>query len=292
MLPHRWHYANKENIADYARLAEELRYDHIWVTDHVAVPPVHQERGHIFYESLVTLTYAAAVTEKIRLGTCVLAALTRNPLLTAKQLCTLDRLSSGRIILGIGTGWIKEELDIFGVAYDRRLSYLREYIKLLHLVWNRSKKPLSFDGKWFRFHDMLIEPKPAQASIPILVGGNRGKSIEIARDLGDGWIPWAIGTDQIRNGRATIGDEKPIYLSGPVQLAPGTRQYRGSLGEEHSLLAGSNAEFAKQIEEYVEAGVEGFVLSFRDIRLFKDPNADLIFSQTRDFANEVMKSFK
>lgn len=289
MLPHRWLYASKENITSYAKLAENLGFDHVWVTDHIGVPSNHQERGHIFYESLVTLSYVAAVTSKVKLGTCVLVASTRNPLVTAKQLSTLDQLSDGRMILGIGTGWIREELRTFGVDYASRVAYLQEFLSVLKLAWS-SDGPLSYNGKYFRFKNMILEPKPAKRVVPILMGGNTTASARMAAEQTDGWIPWAVDTARISEGRNVLG-EKPIFLSGPVQLGVRDPHYKGALGEEHHFLSGSEAEIVKKMEEYVRAGVTSFVLSFRDVRLFKDQNPDLIVTQTKTFAETIMKSF-
>jgi probable F420-dependent oxidoreductase len=290
MLPHRWLYASPKNISEYARLAEDLGYDHVWVTDHVGVPPEHQERGHLFYEALITLSYAAAVTTRIRLGTCVLAASIRNPLLTAKQVSTIDRLSNGRMILGLGTGWIKAETDAFRVNYNRRLEFLLEFIEVLRLAWSRPGGT-SHSGKYFNFENLILEPKPVQGRLPILVGGNRPRSVRIAAEVGDGWIPWAIQPRQISEGRPILKG-KPIYFSGPAELRSGTRDYEGALGESHHILVAEEAEFSRELESYAEVGVKRFVLSFSDVRLFKDRSFEEIKSQTKDFASGVMKSFK
>ncbi len=289
MLPHRWLYASKENISSYAILAEDLDYDHVWVTDHIAVPPNHQERGHIFFEALITLSYVAAVTSKVKLGTCVLVASTRNPLVTAKQISTLDQLSGGRMILGIGTGWIREELGTFGIDYASRLGYLQEFLSVLKLAWS-SDGPVSYKGKYFRFKDIILEPKPAKRAVPILLGGNTTASARMAAEQTDGWMPWAVDTPRIREGRKVMGD-KPIFLSGPVHMGARDPHYKGALGEEHRFLSGSEAEILKKMEDYVSAGATSFVLSFRDVRLFKDQNTDLIVTQTKSFAKTIMKSF-
>ena len=104
VLPHRWLYASGDTIARFACEAEELGYTSLWVTDHIFVPSYRTERGHIFYEALMTLAYVSSITERCELGTCVLALPPRNPVLVAKQVATLDALSGGRVVLGVGTG--------------------------------------------------------------------------------------------------------------------------------------------------------------------------------------------
>ena len=112
MLPHRWLYAAGNTIADFAREAEALGYTSLWVTDHIIVPSYRTERGHIFYEALTTLTYVSSIATRCRLGVAVLALPPRNAVLVA----TLDALSQGRVLLGVGTGWIEEELRYLGAA--------------------------------------------------------------------------------------------------------------------------------------------------------------------------------
>jgi len=119
-LPHRWKYASARLIADVAQEAESLRFDSVWVTDHVIVPLHHVERGHIFYEALTTLAFVSSITRAVAMGTTVLAMPTRNPIVLAREVATLDALSGGRVILGVGTGWIREELEAVGVAWAER----------------------------------------------------------------------------------------------------------------------------------------------------------------------------
>jgi len=97
-LPHRWKYASAQLIADVAQEAESLRFDSVWVTDHVIVPVHHVERGHIFYEALMTLAFVTSITRTVAMGTTVLATPTRNPVVLAREVATLDALSGGRVI--------------------------------------------------------------------------------------------------------------------------------------------------------------------------------------------------
>src|SRR4030095_166256 len=114
-LPHRWKYASARLIADVAQEAESLRFDSVWVTDHVIVPMHHVERGHIFYEALITLAFVSSMRRTVAMGTTALATPTRSPVVLAREVATLDALSGGRVILGVGTGWIREELEGVGV---------------------------------------------------------------------------------------------------------------------------------------------------------------------------------
>lgn len=295
MLPHRWLYASKENILKVASLALNHNFDSVWVTDHVCVPESHLERGHIFYESLITLTYVASKLDGLKLGTCVLVLPIRNPLLLAKQLATLDRLSEKGIILGVGAGWIEEELKAFGIDPKIRGLIEEEAIKVLRKVWDNSLHKVSFHGRFFNFSDLIFYPKPKN-KIPIWVGGNSLSSIKRAIKLGDGWIPWAINSSKIIEGKRIIEKNLKerkitIALATPIGLNINERSYTGALGEKHYYIAGNVKEVINQIEDYIMAGVEYFVCSFRDIRVFKDEKIDFLIKDLKVFAKEIMPSF-
>lgn len=289
MLPHRWLYARREEIASFAQRAESLGFHSAWVTDHVLVPKHRVERGHIFYEPLITLAFISAISSKIQLGTGVLILPVRNPLLLAKQVATLDALSGGRVILGVGMGWIKEELKAFGVEYGRRGELLRESVKTMRNLWSEGREGPK---------GMLFFPKPVSPrGPPIWVGGNKEPSIRLAAEVGDGWIPWAIsaqsyarGRDLIKNSRG-LGDFT-LALATPVEIAArAPRVYEGVFKEVHHLISGTTQEVVKALEGYERVGVEYLVASFRDVRLFKDADTKRMRAQLELFAREVMPSF-
>ena len=154
-LPHRWNYASRKNISTIAVRAEELGYDSLWATDHIIVPKTHIERGDTFFEALTTLSYVAGLTEEILLGTAVLGVAPREPILLVKQVATIDALSEGRFILGIGTGWMEEELQSLNQSWADRGSILDESLEVAKRLW-RTEGPVSFSGKYTKFSDMLF----------------------------------------------------------------------------------------------------------------------------------------
>src|SRR5437660_6894467 len=187
-LPHRWKYASAQLIADVAQEAESLRFDSVWVTAHVIVPVHHVERGHIFYEALMTLAFLSSITRTVAMGTTVLATPTRNPVVLAREVATLDALSGGRVILGVGTGWIREELEAVGVAWTERGRFLDEGIKVLRHLWSQ-EGPISFSGRYTSFREMLFEPKPARrGGPPIWVGGMTDPSLRRGAPTADGGV--------------------------------------------------------------------------------------------------------
>src|SRR5437899_10534405 len=120
-LPHRWKYASAQLIADVAQEAESLRFDSVWVTDHVIVPVHHVERGHIFYEALMTLAFVSSIMRPVAMGTTVLATPTRNPVVLAREVATLAALSDGRVIVGGGTGWTWYATEAEGSGWRDRV---------------------------------------------------------------------------------------------------------------------------------------------------------------------------
>ncbi len=297
MLPHRWLYAAGNTIADFAHEAEELGYTSLWVTDHIIVPSYRTERGHIFYEALTTLAYVSSITTRCLLGTAVLALPPRNAVLVAKQLATLDALSQGRVILGVGTGWIEEELRYLGAAWQQRGRMLDEAIRVLRNLWS-DEIANTFQGRYTAFEDIACFPKPVQPGGPkVLIGGMTEPSLRRAATTGDGWIPWAVTPQELRDGVARIrayGGDKELELVCimPADIGPqAMERYTGVFGEDHKLLSGSVATVAKMVEEFAAAGLHHLVCSFRDVRLFRDDRIDEINRQMRLFAKEVLPSF-
>jgi probable F420-dependent oxidoreductase len=297
MLPHRWLYAAGNTIADFAREAEELGYTSLWVTDHIIVPSYRTERGHIFYEALTTLAYVSSITSRCRLGVAVLALPPRNTVLVAKQVATLDALSQGRVLLGVGTGWIEEELRYLGAAWQQRGSMLDEAIQVLRTLWSDDTAN-SFTGRYTTFADIACFPKPAQPGGPkVLVGGMTAPSLRRVATLGDGWIPWAVSPQELKDGVDRIrayGGNRALELVCvmPADIgAHAMERYVGVFGEDHKLLSGSVTTVAQMVEAFEKAGLHHLVCSFRDVRLFRDERIDEINRQMRLFAKEVLPSF-
>ena len=144
--------ATREGVLLVARRIEALGYDSLWVSDHVVIPWTIRSRypynatgdfplspGTDFLEPLTALTLAAAVTSRVRLGTSVLVLPHRHPVLTAKMLATLDHLAPGRVILGAGVGWMREEVELFGVPYGRRGAWTDEAIAIMRACWREDR---------------------------------------------------------------------------------------------------------------------------------------------------------
>jgi probable F420-dependent oxidoreductase len=182
-LPQFGRASGPESIARAAVLAEELGFAGLWVSDHIVQPASQGYPSPYLYEPLLTLAYAAAVTERIGLGTSVLVAPQRNPLETANALASLDSLSEGRLTVGVGLGWSAGEFEALQQPFTERGRRTEEIVTLWRAVWEDD--PASFDGAFYGFSDIRVLPKPAHR-VPIWVGGTSPVALQRAARVGDG----------------------------------------------------------------------------------------------------------
>ena len=194
-LPHIGRKAAADSIRRTAVHAEEVGFDDVWVSEHIIVP---QDAAYPpspnFWDPVLSLTWAAAATSRIRLGTSVLVLPLRHPLPLAKELATLQNLSGGRLILGAGVGWLEAEFDALGVPFNQRGRRMDEGIAMMRAVW--SQDPVSFDSRWIpaRIEAMRSLPLPV-TPIPIWIGGSSDAAIRRAMAL-DGWHGSRVGPEQ------------------------------------------------------------------------------------------------
>jgi probable F420-dependent oxidoreductase len=186
-LPHIGRKAGPQAIRRAAVQAEELGFADVWASEHIIVPRgAAYPPSPIFYDPLLTLTWAAAHTRRIGLGTSVLVLPMRHPVPLAKELATLQCLCEGRLILGAGVGWLEAEFAALGVPFAERGRRMDEGIRMMRAVW--SEDPVSFRSRHIPavIADMRMLPHPA-APIPIWIGGSSEPAIRRALALGDGW---------------------------------------------------------------------------------------------------------
>ena len=182
-----------------ARNAERLGFDSVWYAEHPAVPvesasPFPATGGAIpwtyshFTDPYIALARASAVTTKLKLGTGITLVPQRNPLLLAKEIAALDLHSGGRFIFGIGTGWLKEEVEMFGGNFPRRWTQTREALDVMKALWTQDAA--EFHGEFFDFPPVRSYPKPAQKPHPpIVIGGSAKNVLKRIVDHADGWLP-------------------------------------------------------------------------------------------------------
>ena len=185
-LPHAGEQATPALIQRFAIQAEALGLDDVWVSEHIIVPRDKFPRSPLFYDPVLTLTWVAAVTKRVRLGTSVLVLPMRHPLPLAKELATLQNLSEGRLILGAGAGWLEPEFAALGVPFTERGRRLDEGLAMMRAVWTQD--PVTFHSRTISsvIEGMTMTPMPV-SPIPLWLGGNADAAIRRTIRIADGW---------------------------------------------------------------------------------------------------------
>jgi probable F420-dependent oxidoreductase len=224
--------ATREALITLAKRVEAMGFDSVWASDHIVIPTRIASRypynttGDFplpatanFLEPLTALALVAGATERVQLGTTVLVLPHRHPVLAAKTLATLDHLAPGRVILGAGVGWMREEIELLGAPYDARGAWTDEAIRIMRACWQNER--VSFRGRFFSFPEVGFAPRPAAGTIPIWIGGHTPRAMRRVAELGDGWhaafaTPAAMreGLAKLREACAKVGrDASAITLS-------------------------------------------------------------------------------
>jgi probable F420-dependent oxidoreductase len=189
--------ATVDDLVAVAAAADRFGYHHLTASEHIAVPvDVEARRGKRYWDLLSTLAYLAAVTEKIRLATNMVVLPYHHPLEVVKHYGTLDRLSKGRVILGVGVGSLQEEFAMLGRELAGRGERSDDAIRAIRAAWG-SAEP-RYDGPHWSFEDVVIDPTGVQKQLPIWVGGRTMPSLRRAVELGDAWVPFIIGPEEVR----------------------------------------------------------------------------------------------
>jgi probable F420-dependent oxidoreductase len=193
-------FTQPDEAAAFARAAEDAGFESIWTVEHVVVPsdygsaypysPTGKMPGADdmpIPDPLIWLAYVAGATSRINLATGILIVPQRNPVVLAKELATLDHLAAGRMLLGIGVGWLEEEFDAIGVPFAERGKRTDEYVAAMRALWTEDKA--SFHGDFANFDECIMRPRPVNGSIPVHVGGHTDIAARRAGRLGDGYFP-------------------------------------------------------------------------------------------------------
>lgn len=322
--------ANPTNIASAAKTAEQLGYHSLWNHDWICLGTT-QDRTHIsvgsveiyredtkptMFESLTTLAWVAAQTEKIKVGTAVLIAPLREPIVAAKQAANLDVLSNGRLILGVGPGGIRHtknrDFENIGIPRTEKYERMREYMGAMRELW--TKDSATYHGKFVNFDDAELFPKPVQKpSPPMWLGGFKEKSMTITAEMADGWIPplqspeaYSTKKEWIMNKAQEFGRD-PKKLDWAIEIfacvdkkSEDAWKIAGKTVEsiiqgypidtvaevKKVIMVGSVDEVHKIVERYVDAGCYHYEIKF----IYRD--MDGLFRQLELFRDNVMSSFK
>lgn len=183
--------AGIEELGQLAEVADQLGFNHLTCSEHVAVPvEVAQQRGGTYWDPLATFGYLAARTQRIRLVTQVLVAGYHHPLAIAKRYGTLDRISAGRLTLGLGVGSLREEFDLLGAPFEDRGPRADDAIAAVRAALSTPQP--EHHGPYYDFADFLVEPHAVQQRVPIWIGGRTRRSLRRAVQHGDGWVPFGL----------------------------------------------------------------------------------------------------
>ena len=247
-------------VLDIAIAAEALGFDSLWVGERVFYPGKAPPDAPIDFEPLTVLSYVAARTSRIRLGTSTLILPYRHPLLVAKAVATLDQLSGGRVILGVAAGWLEAEFAALGVPFGDRGAICDEYIAALRELWTGDEP--RFEGRFCSFGPLTFSPRPVQQPHPpIWIAGDSDRALRRAVELGDGWQP-ELGFEEME--RAAQRFHQLARARGrvpPPLLAVGRRLGLtwDELGPEREPVHGRPEQIALDLRRYHQMGVCHFV---------------------------------
>jgi probable F420-dependent oxidoreductase len=235
--------------------AERLGYHHCTCSEHVAVPvEVAKVRGGRYFDPLATFGALGAQTDTIRFAAHVLVLGYHHPLAIAKRYGTLDVVTGGRVIIGVGVGSLREEFDLLGASFDDRGARGDDAMRALRASLSQAEP--AYHGEYYDYSGFLVEPWAVQSRVPLWVGGRTYRSLRRAVELGDGWAPFALRTDEIADmlSRARDTDAWSSRQSSPVDII---------LQNEHPLdPLGESERVAEQLGRFAAAGATGVNVRF------------------------------
>ena len=298
VLPNLGGDASLDVLSHLAQRVEELEFDSLWVSDHVVMPlqvesrypyssrgvfPVRPEEDIL--EPMTTLTFLAGMTRRIRLGISVLILPYRHPVLNAKMLTTLDVLSGGRTIVGVGVGWMKEEFEVLDADYEHRGAVIDEHIKIFKALCTQEEP--TFEGTHYQVKGIMFSPKPTQKPHPpIWVGGTTRRAMGRAATLGDGWHVVRMRPPELAKGREEVlrlRSQHGLKLDDfRVSIRSTLDVTDTPLGEGRTPMTGTVPQILEDVRRYEEAGVDHIILGPRG------RTSEEMVNVVERFADEVM----
>lgn len=275
--------AGPAEIVRVAATADRLGFAHVACSDHPCVPSSRvAAMGATWYDPVATLAHVGALTCRVELLTHVLVLPYRHPVLAAKSLATLDALSGGRLVVGVGSGHLKPEFATLGAPFETRGADTEEAIAALRALW--TGEPASGRGPRFPFRDVVVSPRPSRIP-PIWVGGNAPRIVRRAALHGEGWVPWEIPLPDLADGarrgreiRAEAGRKEPWEVVAPFPVVDlvGARSDAGAL---HGA-----AQVVDEVNRRRAVGVTRLHVPFAS------RDCDEFVAQLEAFASQVMES--
>jgi probable F420-dependent oxidoreductase len=268
--------ASPEAIIAAAKKAEQAGFEAIFVNDHIIVgADARSAPWTNVYDPFVSMSFIAAHTSRIGVGVSVLIMPYRNPIATAKALATLDRMSGGRLTVGVGVGWNEAESTALGEPFHERGARTNEYLRLWQACWTPGK--VSFSGKFFSFADMQVNPKPVQQPHPPLwIGGTSDAALRRAARFASVWQPTPIPRDQLVERRAALRQACEAAGRAPIPTRMSFRVELSTItgnkppADKRPPGHGTPAEVAGDLMRYRETGLDAFQINFHGNRSLDD----------------------
>ena len=294
-IPNNWGVADPQQVVALGPLAEELGYDSLWVMDHLFNTGYIRERlgNNPYYHPLSTLSYLAATTQRVTLGTSVLVLPYHNPVELAKYAATLDQLSGGRVTLGVGVGAMAEEFQALGIPMRRRGSLTDESIAIMKELWTNHSP--SYSSRRWSFSDVLFSPKPVQQPhIPLWIGGSSPGAMRRVAAVGNGWHPTGLSPEEFSLGKleidriATAAGRAPgsIVMSTRVEVEVNDNPSRPRAAGGARIPGDDPGHMIASLKAYQTAGVEHVVLALNS------GNVPAIRSLMETIALDVIPQFR
>ncbi len=238
--------------ADQTRVmkrADELGYDMLNVPEHFIIPREHVElSGAHYFHTAAAQGYIAGATQRIKVGTTLSILPLQHPIATAKALSTIDWMSSGRIVVAFGVGWLEGEFEAMGVPFHERGRMSDEYLAAIIELWTKDWP--SFEGKYVSFKDIAFEPKPVQKPhIPIWIGGDADAALKRTARFATGWLPFLTKAENIP-ARVDFIKSQPTYKGGPFEVMFSLSTM--TIGEGHVVLNNPKAKVGQNAQEIVD----------------------------------------
>ena len=274
--------ASPEGIEAAAGVAERLGWSTVWTTDHILVPHADTADYGRIYDAIVTLAWVGARHPNVRLGTSVIVVPMRNAVTLAKDLATLDSLSGGRVVAGVGIGWNETEFANVGAAdrFHTRGAYLDETIALWRHLWSGSSEP--FHGRFHTIDDFVFGPLPVQAPLPIVIGGRAEPALRRAGRTADGYQSSGAGPAAYAERVAVVRAEAEAVGRPTPSLSARAQVRFGGHGASSYAMHGSPDEIAAEVRAFAALGVEHIALAFGTT----DPGE--VVAVAERFASEVV----
>ena len=294
-IPNNWGLEDVQQVLAFGPLAEALGYDSVWVMDHLFNNGYIRERldDRPYYHPLATLSYLAATTRRVRLGTSVLVLPYHNPVELAKYAATLDCMSHGRVTLGIGVGAMAEEFAALGIPMAERASLTNEGIRVMQELWTNPAP--SYHSRRWNFDDLRFAPKPVQQPhIPLWIGGASPGALRRAARLGNGWHPSGLTPEEYAAGRQRVQElaeqagrhPESLVWSARVEVEATAGPSSARAADRARIPGGDPEQTAMSIAAYREAGVEHLVLALNT------GDADRIRELMESLAAQTLPQFR